>query len=251
MTDAERQRARRASAGAILLAGDRTGKLMARAADAQVAQAAQELGSRSGERKAVALLVLLAAGRRMAEGLTGAVLAGRKEARSLAARRLGAELELAGVSGETGSPALIAASHLARFESDGVEAQMAAESLAGQWRALASRAVLQAQRLGEDVARAVSATRRPLERRIARTAETESTRAYNDEHAERLRDLVARGDLDPDRVLREWSALLDACEDCWPHDGERVGVSDSFSGGDEPGDVHPRCRCTALLVSAA
>ena len=51
-------------------------------------------------------------------------------------------------------------------------------------------------------------------------------------------------------MLREWSAMLEACERCWPHDGERVGLDEGFFGGDEPGSVHPRCQCSETIVSA-
>ena len=251
MTDEARHKARRASAGALMLAGDEAGRLMRRAADAQIAQAAHELrGRRQNEKRASVLLVLLAAGARMAGGLADAVAAGRKRARGLAATRLGAELAALGIEPQTGSPGLLAAQHLDRMGADAVEAQIAAESLAGQWRALATRAVLQAQRTGEDVAAAVSATREPLLPKIARTAETEATRAFNDEHLEHVRDMIARGDVPEHLVMREWSALIDACERCFPLDGVRVGVAESFPGGEEPGSVHPRCRCSELIVAA-
>ena len=89
-----------------------------------------------------------------------------------------------------------------------------------------------------------------MQAKIARTAETEAARAYNDEHLERARDMLAAGDLPPGALLREWSALIDACEACWPHDGERTGIDESFSGGEEPGSVHPRCRCSDIIVAA-
>jgi hypothetical protein len=253
VTDDERKKARRASAGALLLAGDRATRTMMAAADTAIAGASHELRQhrQTDAKRVAALLVLLAASKRMSSALADAILTGRKEARTLAAGRLGAELRLVGVSSETGSPALLAASHGARMQADVAEATIAAESLAGQWRGLASRAVLVAQRKGEDVAAAVSGTRVPLKSRVERTAESEATRAYNDEHAERARDLVAQGDLDPSAVLREWSAEIDACEHCWPMDGERVKIDESFPGGYEPGEVHPRCRCSDIIVSAA
>ena len=267
MTDEERTKLRRASAGALLLASRRTERLMTAASTVVIASAAHELlqHRRSDRRpKAGALLVLLAAAKQMTTGFTSAISAGRKQARSLAAQRLGEELRIAGIGSEMGSPGLHAASHMARMAADELEANVAAESLAGQWRSMAAREVLKAQReiwqggpyreMGEvparDVAQAVSSTAKDLGPRIARTATTESARAYNDEHEERLRDLVLSGDLDPGEVLREWSALIDACERCWPHDGEQVRIDESFVGGDVPGSVHPRCACSEILVSA-
>lgn len=250
MTAEELHKARRASAGALLLAGHRARQLMTRGVDDAIAGAAHELRQRrADEKRALVLLVLLAAGKRMTAGLAVAIEAGRRQARGLAAQRLGAELRAAGVSRE-GSVGLLAGLHIDRMGADAVEATIAAESLAGQWRALASRAVLQAQRLGEDVPAAVSASREPMQAKIARTAETEAARAYNDEHLERARDMLAAGDLPPGALLREWSALIDACEACWPHDGERTGIDESFSGGEEPGSVHPRCRCSDIIVAA-
>lgn len=250
MTDEERERERRASATALLLARDRVERTLTRAADAAVASAAHEV--RAGRRKSRApvLLALIAAGRLMSAGLATAIEAGRKEARGLAARRLGAELRAVGAEASTGSPGLLAAAHLERMGVDAAEAAISADSLAAQWRGLATRVAMVAQREGEDVATAVSGTRVPLGPRIARTAATEAARAYNDEHEHRLRDLVASGDVDPEHLMREWCAMLDACSLCWPYDGERVGLLDSFSGG-EPGTMHPRCACTAIVVSAA
>lgn len=252
MTEDDRKKARRLAAGSLLLAADRARAAMTRAADQAIAGAAHELRQRrrADEQRVAPLLVLIAAARKMSEVLSGAILIGRKEARGLAASRLGAELRMAGVGSETGSPALLAAAHGARMQSDLAEAGIAADALAGQWRGLAARAVLVARRKGEDVPGAVSATRDAMLPRIERTAETESARAYNDEHAERARDMVARGDLDPDAVLREWSAEIDACERCWPLDGERARIDESFSSGLEPGEVHPRCRCVDVIVAA-
>lgn len=250
MTDEERRQARRNGAGAVLHASRQTREHMVRAADVAIAQAAHALRQRSAAKRASALIVLLDASKRMANGLARAIADGRAEARSLAAKRLGTELRSAGASSETASWGRLAGSHVERMSVDGLEATSAAESLAGQWRALASRSVLAAQRNGEDVAAAVSGSRDPLLSRIERTAETEAVRAYNDEHLSRVRDLVASGDVEPDAVMREWSAEIDACERCFPHHGEQVGINENFSGGDEPGDMHPRCRCYETIVPA-
>ena len=89
-----------------------------------------------------------------------------------------------------------------------------------------------------------------IKKRLEGVAATEYSVAYNDEHHAVL---VQMADRDPGLlalVMREWCAMADACERCWPHDGERVAIGESFSGGDVPGSVHPRCMCCETIVAA-
>jgi hypothetical protein len=124
---------------------------------------------------------------------------------------------------------------------------MAADSLAAQWRGVVYQSVRQAERKGGSPHAAFGQAERTFGLRVRRTAECEASGAYVSEHVGAARDAVRRGDL-PKDLKREWSALADACELCHPHHGEQVGLDDEFDGGDEPGDVHRRCRCVDFIV---
>lgn len=77
--------------------------------------------------------------------------------------------------------------------------------------------------------------------RIDRIAATESSQAFNTGLREEARR-VAR-----DRqvaVYRTWSALGDSCPRCSDNEGDTVRVDQPYKSGEEPGSVHPSCRCT-------
>lgn len=74
---------------------------------------------------------------------------------------------------------------------------------------------------------------------IRRVATTETATAYSDVTVFAPAGVV---------LFRRWDAQGEACELCAARDGEVVGLSESFSG-DEPGAVHPNCRCTWSLIS--
>jgi hypothetical protein len=231
---------RRLAAGALLLAEQETERKIHEAAKQRIATASLE-AKRDRQRTAL-LLLLLSTGKSMAGSLVPAIVAGRQSARQAGIRRLNAELRTAGVDAIHTVRPMLAARALARSQIDQVRAQLAAESLATQWRGLATRLVYRDEGLAK--------TLEQMRPAIARVATSEAAEAYNDEHHAALQDAVRYGVLDAEDLVREWSAEIDSCEHCWPLDGVQVGINDEFPGGEEPGSVHPRCRCTEILVSA-
>jgi hypothetical protein len=180
-----------------------------------------------------------------------AIVDSRQQARQGASRRLVAELHEAGVdiaprAMSIGRPLDLAAG-LARRHEDEVLAEMAAQSLTAQWRGVA---LYEAQ-----TGKPISGTVKRMASRVERTAASEVAHAYNDEHRRALDDAIQYDDVLGSEIagaliVREWSAIADACRFCWPHDGEQTEIGGSFSDGAEPGLMHPRCRCVELLVSA-
>lgn len=84
--------------------------------------------------------------------------------------------------------------------------------------------------------------------RLARIATTEVAESYG-QAALRAYALMPRSET----VLKRWDATLDmrTCGLCRGHHNETVPLDDDFRDGDEPGAVHPRCRCVPTLVSKA
>jgi hypothetical protein len=231
----KRTKEEKAAVGALLLAADRAlSKLrkLARAAFVDAAAARTEAEHLSG---------LVSVGRRVSGEFSDALVEGRAEARAAARRRLKAELSSSGEVASFSTPAQAAAS-AAREAGDAARAEIAGDSLGTQWRAA------EASARGELVSRKTA--ERAFDARLERTARTEAARAYNDEHLEAVREVARR---DPElgaRLMREWSAMADACPRCSPHDGERVGIDEDFEGGDRPGDMHPHCQCVEYVVAA-
>lgn len=181
--------------------------------------------------------------KRLVLTLAGAVYAARQTARSSARRRLAAELLDLGIP-VTGYQWVVENRRLA----DERAAEAVSRSLGRQWSTVAERAVAE-----DETPRA-----RLMRARLARVARTEVAVAYSEEHREALRDVVAYDRRFRDGALaeeiassirRRWSAMADACERCWPLDGEEVGIDESFSAG-EPGGMHPHCACVEYLVRA-
>ena len=243
-------RLHRLAAGSLLLAKRRAAKLIETAAQQHIAETAVEAQRRDRERKTSLLVLLLLASRRMVPTLVAAIVAARHGARVASQRRLLAELKASGLDLAASSRPLMILAASERHQDDILRATMAAESLAAQWRGIALQAASSADRDGKDAARAIARSGQALKPRSERTAATESAHAYNDEHRELVRGFAKYDDELDEMLMREWSAMIDACERCWPHDGERVGIDEAFSGGDEPGSMHPRCLCVEVIVSA-
>jgi len=239
----ERTREERAAAGEILLARDQTLARMRAAARAAASDAAEKADRKDWERAAVAAALLLI-GRKLGASLGAAVIRGRAEARMAARRRLRAEFGLLGAA------AALPATSRARETRDATAAAKVAGSIATQWKALALLALRDAAKAEKDPGAALRATERAIAPSLDRAAATETARAYNGEHRAAALDFARANPEAASKMLREWSAMLEACERCWPHDGERVGLDEGFFGGDEPGSVHVRCACTETIVSA-
>lgn len=235
----------RLSAGSLLLAQDRTVALVRESVKPHIAQAAAEARDKDQERKAATLHILLQVGAAMAISMAVAIERGRRFARSAAIRRLDAELLATGH--RIHAESLMAVKFMGRAEEDAIQSRIAAESLATQWRGLAQASISMGRR-GQ--ATALQRTERMMLPRIRRTAETETAKAFNDEHAARLEDAIRSGEVDARLVMREWSALADACDKCHPLHGVRVRFDESFPGGEVPGSVHPHCACTEVVVAA-
>ena len=247
--DADRKLGR-ASAGALVLLAKRAGKQAARVADQSVDGAVVQIGKLSRkdrQRRAEVFGIVLAAAAALSADLGAVLLAGRRAAREGARVRLAAELAAAGVvAGELKSKG--------SKREDEAWAATAAESASVAWRSAALALAAKASREEKSAANAIERTRDRALSLADRAARTETARAYSEEHVRALRaaadaDSDLRDRLKKARVVRVWESALEknTCERCEDHDGERVGVDEDFSGGDEPGQVHPHCLCSSYL----
>jgi hypothetical protein len=255
----------RLSAGTLLNAQALTTEKLQDAIAQGSGEAIAELGRRKRSedvRKAAVLAALLLLSKRMSDRARDAIVDGRQHARREGARRLLAELTAVGVVlGATAIGSQSARHEILngaqrRHEEDDAHAMVAADALAGAWRSAAFHAVTKAVRTGESIAETLAGMDGRMKPRIVRTATTETSQAYSAERRAALSDAIEHdkefaASVRGDRLMREWVAMLDACEHCWPHDGERVDVGDSFGGGDEPGEMHPHCHCFDVLVTDA
>lgn len=241
----------RLGAGALLLAAHHAEKAMREAASRHVAEAAAEVERQRNMKRAAIVLLLLSTGKRMVDSLASAIVSGRSEARRISAKRMAAELSASGADVENTVRPLLVTASMARAHEDAAHAQVAAESLASQWRGLARHSIAAAERKGDHPYRGISRSGDLLLPRIKRTAVTETAHAYNDEHREAARDAERYGLLDGDVLLREWSALLDrrTCPECSALHGAHAPLHGSFPGRNEPGNMHPNCRCIEVMVA--
>lgn len=232
MDEQERKKRDRILAGALLLSIRRTRRLLGTALDAATAGVALELTSSTG--LAGAARVASRAAPHLETFLVGAIARGRALARDDARSRLSKDLRVVGVDFDQRS----LRSDEGHLLDEG-SAVVAGAALAASWRSnllvLGTRAV----RNGDAGTAIVTRVERRLSSSLDRTAETETSRAFSDER--RSGTLLANR-RSHERIERRWIAMLDACEDCRDHDDE-ISVNGEFSGGDEPGAMHPRCCC--------
>ncbi len=182
------------------------------------------------DRERVALAVVRRTAGRMQGALERAITEVRRAAR-VASRRTVEDAFAAGALSPLDG----------REEHDAAAAHGAAASLASAWNRSAS-----AMALGDEPADdALRMAGRVLDRRLERTAATETASAFNDERRRAYRD-IARSPL-ADEVVRVWSAVLDrkTCAFCFDKDGQVRGIHESF-GAVPP--VHPNCRCIIEIV---
>jgi hypothetical protein len=128
-----------------------------------------------------------------------------------------------------------------REEHDIAAAHSAAASLSSAWSRTAS-----AMAVGDEPADdALRLAGRVLDRRLERTAATETAGAFNDERRRVYRD-IARSPL-ASEAGKVWSAVLDrkTCGYCFHKDGQVRALHESF-GALPP--VHPNCRCLIEIV---
>lgn len=82
-----------------------------------------------------------------------------------------------------------------------------------------------------------------LQYRLDRIAATESSQAFN---AAKIEEVEVRAEASGILLFKSWNAELDACPYCKDLEdaNQEVPIGESYSGGAEPGSVHPNCRCS-------
>ncbi len=255
MTDA-RKRAVRISAGRLLLEERKTAKEVRLAVEEVAAHAAAQ-ARQERIQKAAIFAVLLGASRRMSARVASALEQGRARARQASAERLSAELRAQGHLVQINVQAVVR-------EVDAAHAASSADALAARWQTQALHGVIKAKRRGTSAAEAIEAAADGLAGSIHRTAATETAQAYDDgrtdavagpyrtpgERAEYDEDDAAA---DAERILGvpgyvlidHWDAILDSrtCPHCAALDGTSTYAGQPFPSREEPGFVHPMCRC--------
>lgn len=90
---------------------------------------------------------------------------------------------------------------------------------------------------------------RLLNHRARVIAQHETLSAANEGRRQLWDQLQQRGALPPG-AQREWLTAEDerVCPICWPLNGTRVGIGESYPGNLEPGSAHIGCRCSEAMV---
>jgi hypothetical protein len=248
----EQRKVAKLAAGTLLIHRSRTSKVIRAVVAGAVVEASTQVALHFGEPTTTGVLAaVMVASKGLAVKLAATILLARQAARAAATNRLTRELASAGVTVSSGDLGHASSRH----HEDVGHSDVAAEALAVAWRSLAAAAALGALRKETDPAKAIRATLGPMKARADRTALTEVSTAYNDEHRAGIEDGIAhhprfREAVAAARVMRRWDCSLErTCSACLSHEGELAPVGDSFSGGDEPGSMHPRCACSDTLVS--
>ena len=124
----------------------------------------------------------------------------------------------------------------------GARIDYAAARYASRWR----RASAQARADGASRRLAKRSATKALKGYGGMVAVTEASVAYNSAREAAAFDFAVRS---RETVHLEWSAELDrrTCPTCESRDGERTLAIVGW-GGDGPGAVHPRCRCTSRII---
>lgn len=181
-------------------------------------------------------------------GLTAAVSSavadGRREAKRVALERLDAELRK--VTGPLGVV-------LGDSPEDLAEAELAGSAYAVAWGAAAVAMVWRWQDTSAPSAAAIpgdAADRN--DHRLRRIAATENAKAFQDAREEGT-DWVAEQHGEATwfpGMFKQWDATLDrgTCGVCRDLDGQIRPFGFDFEGGQEPGYVHPMCRCVEAVV---
>ena len=280
-------KAARVSAAILLKHEKRTSRSISRVVSRSIDGAVAAVARLPDSTKRAALLAALALSmQQMQSELREAIRDERQDTRDAARSRLRAEVKAA--TGLALLAALFHGLPTRRDDDD-AHAHAAADALAIAWRGLAAHRVMRALRQGDSAVVAVEATRQLLEGRTRRTAATETAQAYSDEHRSVSIELsqeakhtigvdgsvegvspyrapgVRPGDVALDErypsglgwerayltLMRRWDAMLDSkvCRVCADLDGDLAELDESFEGGEEPGFVHPHCRCFPTLVT--
>lgn len=118
-------------------------------------------------------------------------------------------------------------------------AELAASSYAEAWLASFRAREDIVKKYGERTA--VRQTTEEHAFRINRIAATETPAAFNEARLETVRASIRDLDID---VIRIWRCDAGPCEICTSYDGEVADLHGGYASGEEPGSVHPHCRCS-------
>ena len=179
----------------------------------------------------------------LADGVVGAIQAGRARARRLAGTRL--DVELSAVESMTGVS--IARPAPAQAADDG-----SARRIAGTFTTGWARAVSVDFTATDITPTKITKASTEQDFRLRRIAATENARAYSEAHAVAAHTVAARHRGQPwaRGVFRRWDAILDkhVCKVCRAMDGQMVPWGTAFAHNYEPGSVHPCCRCFDTIL---
>ncbi len=231
----------RLAAGALLLSEKRTIRELRMDVSDATLRAAGEVTQSHNLRDATLLMLLLHQSERLKFDLERTLRKAKKRAREAAARRLQVELRAVGAMEAAERVSLI--SHIATD----IRAATTAESVALAWRQRAIHDALKASRTDASVAEAIGDV--DIDSNVTRAGATESAQAYDEGHVEAAEAAVAAG-ADLEGLVDRWEALLDACPRCSSLDGDTTPVGEPFANGEEPSQVHPRCRCMRVTQKA-
>lgn len=147
---------------------------------------------------------------------------------------------------------------LARLDASDIDTGRSAalaKSFSSAWLMQANEGIRQWQAGGGkgSLTQAIRKARAQTDFRARRGAATEVASAYNQGHQEQLAAAASQLEQHPvGRLLfKRWEAALDrkTCMTCANHDNEVVRAHESFYGSASPGEVHPHCRCVAVLAA--
>lgn len=170
------------------------------------------------------------------ESLSSGIFTVRQSARNAGLISLGHELAVHGIELPNISLGLAG-----RF-TDAKRAELYARRYAELWRTKFNRFALK-----EGQERAAKLATREAESRLKSIAVTEANRALNEQKREIAVELQGQTRV---RIYEVWDAMRDACPACMERDGEETPVGESFRG-DQPGDMHPNCRCESHFITRA
>lgn len=179
--------------------------------------------------------------RAVRDGLTD----GRQAARGEARKALGAEwAQVQSKVTAAGFPKPEAPTKMGR--DSGIRAATAAKSYASAWGATA---VTKADEWTRETAHQITDS---VEARLDRIIATETSDAFQKERASFEAEVVKRHKTEKwfPALIKAWDARLDGgrCALC---SRRSLGIRPwgvSFAGGNEPGTVHPNCRCVVVTV---
>ena len=62
-------------------------------------------------------------------------------------------------------------------------------------------------------------------------------------------EALAEDDEDDSNVEYMWVSTPNCCEECQAMDGERRDVDGEYEDGKVPGEMHPHCKCSEIMVT--